>query len=80
MYDTHRAMQSRDVEDCILEYMQDQLIDLGAAICSFLLSTLDRDSYIRFGIWSAICFILYLSFSLHSMEYHREHENIPQYK
>lgn len=46
----------------------------------FLLSTLDRDSYIRFGIWSALCLILYLLFSLHSVEYHREHDNIPQYK
>ena len=73
-------MQSRNEEACISEHVQDQLIELGAAICSFLLSTLDRDSYIRFGIWSAICLILYLFFSLHSVEYHREHDNIPQYK
>ena len=68
------------MEACILERVQDQLLKVGAAICSFLLSTLDRDSYIRFGIWSAICLILYLFFSLHSIEYHRAHDNIPQYK
>ena len=69
-----------NVEICTLAHVQDQLLKVGAAICSFLLSTLDRESYIRFGIWSAICLILYLLFSLHSIEYHRAHDNIPQYK
>ncbi len=47
---------------------------------SFLLSTLDRDSYIRFGIWSAMCLTLYCLFSVHSIAYHHSHEQIPQYK
>ncbi|CAL8471821.1 g11363 [Coccomyxa elongata] len=44
---------------------------------AFLLCTLDRDSYIRFGIWSAICLIVYLLYSLHSIEYHHSMEGPP---
>ncbi|CAL5221075.1 g3200 [Coccomyxa viridis] len=46
----------------------------------FLLSTLDRDSYIRFGIWSAMCLTLYCLFSVHSIAYHHNHDQIPYYK
>ena len=44
---------------------------------AFLLCTLDRDSYIRFGIWSAFCFVVYLLYSLHSIEYHHSIEGPP---
>ncbi len=44
---------------------------------AFLLCTLDRDSYIRFGIWSAVCLIVYLLYSLHSIEYHHSMEGPP---
>lgn len=48
----------------------------------FLLCTLDRDSYIRFGIWSAFCVLVYLLYSLHSIAYHHEEatEKLPQFK
>ena len=48
----------------------------------FLLCTLDRDSYIRFGIWSAFCVLIYLFYSLHSIAYHHEEEGekLPQFK
>lgn len=49
---------------------------------AFLLCTLDRDSYIRFGIWSLFCIIVYLFYSLHSIEYHHnvEAEKLPQFR
>ena len=48
----------------------------------FLLCTLDRDSYIRFGIWSGFCVCVYLFYSLHSIAYHHEEagEKLPQFK
>jgi hypothetical protein len=48
---------------------------------AFLLSTLDRDSYIRFGIWSAFCICVYLVYSIHSIEYHHsEAEKLPMHR
>jgi hypothetical protein len=44
---------------------------------AFLLCTLDRDSYIRFGVWSAVCLIVYLLYSIHSIEYHHSIEGPP---
>ena len=47
----------------------------------FLLCTLDRDSYIRFGIWSLFCIVIYLLYSLHSIDYHhKHHDSLPEYQ
>lgn len=39
---------------------------LSIAINVFLLGTMDRDSYIRFGIWSGILFGYYVLFGMHA--------------
>ena len=65
---------------CALQRHRLKFVIISALACSFLLSTLDRDSYIRFGIWSACCLALYLLFSVHSIAYHHNVEKIPQYK
>ena len=58
-------------------------VRVGSMILNcFLLCTLDRDSYVRFGIWSAFCILVYLLYSLHSIAYHHEAEGekLPQFK
>ncbi|XP_061365775.1 cationic amino acid transporter 1-like [Gastrolobium bilobum] len=42
------------------------LPSLSIAINIFLLGSIDKDSYIRFGIWTGILFVYYVLFGLHA--------------
>ena len=73
----------------LMMFLCGQKLDTGVCLrCTgsmilncFLLCTLDRDSYVRFGIWSAFCIIVYLLYSLHSIEYHHGlDEKLPQFQ